>query len=302
MKDKQSMGDSMVEETVGTKDEVRYWLDLIKAMPLLSKKQECDLISKAQKGNVEARNRVLEANLKLVVHVAKKYKNKYYKMCFIDIISGGNLGLFSAIEKFDTTRGLRFSTYAAWWILQGIQREYAIGSCLIRLPDHVVEAVSKYKQEMVGQDEDAEELDEAEWKSRLARQGKTMSSEQYRAVLDYAGLKISSLYTQDEDGEDSCIDHNIDFSQESSVKSDLVYEDLLSKLNEVEKLVIGHLYGLSGYEKLSVVDLAKKMACRADYIEALKTNVLNKFRHLLCREDLVVDGQKQEKEQQVLFF
>ncbi|MES2931046.1 MAG: sigma-70 family RNA polymerase sigma factor [Patescibacteria group bacterium] len=127
-------------------DSIQIYLKEIGQYPLISALDEKDLAKRIEKGDMEAKNLLARANLRLVVSIAKKYVGRSSDLTLLDLIQEGNLGLFKAVEKFDWTKGYKFSTYATWWIRQSITRALADQSRTIRIPVHMVETISKYKQ------------------------------------------------------------------------------------------------------------------------------------------------------------
>ena len=140
------------EPSVHINDPVRMYLKEIGKVDLLSAEEELDLAQRIENGDIEARKKLCEANLRLVVSIAKRYVNR--GMSFLDLIQEGNLGLLKAVEKFDYTKGFKFSTYATWWIRQAITRAIADQARTIRIPVHMVETINKLKrvQRMLIQD------------------------------------------------------------------------------------------------------------------------------------------------------
>jgi RNA polymerase primary sigma factor len=129
-----------------THDSIQMYLKEIGQYPLIHASDERDLARRIEKGDDEAKNLLARANLRLVVSIAKKYVGRSMNLSLLDLIQEGNLGLFKAVEKFDWTKGYKFSTYATWWIRQSITRALADQSRTIRIPVHMVETISKYKQ------------------------------------------------------------------------------------------------------------------------------------------------------------
>ena len=127
-------------------DSIQMYLKEIGQYPLIAASDEKDLARRIEKGDLEAKNLLARANLRLVVSIAKKYVGRSSDLTLLDLIQEGNLGLFKAVEKFDWTKGYKFSTYATWWIRQSITRALADQSRTIRIPVHMVETISKYKQ------------------------------------------------------------------------------------------------------------------------------------------------------------
>lgn len=137
-------GQERLLEGVSTADPIREYLKEIGAIPLLTPEEESDLARRKWEGDAEAGRRLVEANLRLVVSIAKRYTGR--GMSFLDLVQEGNLGLMKAVEKFDYAKGYRLSTYATWWVKQSITRSLADQSRTIRLPVHMVEAVNKVRR------------------------------------------------------------------------------------------------------------------------------------------------------------
>ena len=133
--------DISIPEGISIDDPVRMYLKEIGKVPLLSADEEIDLAQRMEKGDTEAKRRLAEANLRLVVSIAKRYVGR--GMLFLDLIQEGNLGLIKAVEKFDYRKGYKFSTYATWWIRQAITRAIADQARTIRIPVHMVETINK---------------------------------------------------------------------------------------------------------------------------------------------------------------
>src|SRR3989344_7151559 len=127
-------------------DSVQIYLKEIGQYPLLTAAEERDLARRIIEGELDAKNLLARANLRLVVSIAKKYTNRAADLTLLDLIQEGNIGLFKALDKFDWTKGYKFSTYATWWIRQSITRAIADQSRTIRIPVHMVETIAKYKQ------------------------------------------------------------------------------------------------------------------------------------------------------------
>ena len=127
-------------------DSIQMYLKEIGQYPLIHAAEEKDLARRIEAGDIEAKNLLAKANLRLVVSIAKKYVGRSADLTLLDLIQEGNLGLFKAVDKFDWTKGYKFSTYATWWIRQSITRALADQSRTIRVPVHMVETIAKYKQ------------------------------------------------------------------------------------------------------------------------------------------------------------
>jgi len=135
-----------LESEVDTSDSVQMYLREIGRIPLITGDQEKEFARRIEKGDQEAREKLAQANLRLVVSIAKRYVGRSPHLSLLDLIQEGNLGLFKAVEKFDYRRGFKFSTYATWWIRQAITRALADQARTIRIPVHMVETISKYQQ------------------------------------------------------------------------------------------------------------------------------------------------------------
>ena len=142
--EKELQSDILLEENLP--DAVQMYLKAIGKTSLLTSAEEKDLAKRAEKGDEEARQKLIRANLRLVVSIAKRYVNRTPHLSILDLIQEGNIGLSKAVEKFDYRRGFKFSTYATWWIRQAITRALADQSRTIRIPVHMVETISKYTQ------------------------------------------------------------------------------------------------------------------------------------------------------------
>ncbi|QQG42467.1 MAG: sigma-70 family RNA polymerase sigma factor [Candidatus Giovannonibacteria bacterium] len=143
---KKSRRGALAPEDVAASDSVQMYLKEIGRIPLISGDEEKELARKIEAGDEDAKNRLAQANLRLVVSIAKKYVGRTPNLTMLDLIQEGNLGLFRAVEKFDWRKGYKFSTYATWWIRQAITRAIADQGKTIRIPVHMVETISKYQQ------------------------------------------------------------------------------------------------------------------------------------------------------------
>ncbi|MBI2610148.1 RNA polymerase sigma factor RpoD [Candidatus Giovannonibacteria bacterium] len=148
VKEKPKRGEARAEESTDqfTSDSVQMYLREIGRISLIKADEEKELAKRIEKGDEEAKNKLAQANLRLVVSIAKKYVGRSANLTLLDLIQEGNLGLFRAVEKFDWRKGFKFSTYATWWIRQAITRALADQARTIRIPVHMVETISKYQQ------------------------------------------------------------------------------------------------------------------------------------------------------------
>ncbi|MEK7081496.1 MAG: sigma-70 family RNA polymerase sigma factor [Patescibacteria group bacterium] len=144
--EEEAVGKKYYRDEKGGHDSIQMYLKEIGQYPLLSAAEEKELARRIERGEMEAKNLLARANLRLVVSIAKKYVGRSPDLTLLDLIQEGNLGLFRAVDKFDWTKGFKFSTYATWWIRQAITRALADQSRTIRIPVHMVETIAKYKQ------------------------------------------------------------------------------------------------------------------------------------------------------------
>lgn len=268
-------------------DSVTYWLGIIKELPVLTREEERMLLYKAQEGDLVARNRIIECNLRLVVHIAKRYRSKFYKVKFEDLISAGNMGLFKSVKKFDLDKGLKFSTYAAWWIKQSIQRSSINNQGTIRLPVHIYEASSRYKSINMDQGINTEEWSNEDWCKALSQDSVTIREKQFKCIVKYEEAKFSSIFNKSdqEDGADS-----IDMSLEMSVNNEdlevFSFEDILDCLNEEDRFIVSSLFGVDGLARKTVSEVAKELNKTCAYVKEKKEHCLSKLKHLLTSEGL----------------
>ncbi len=198
-KDKKRLDLSDISE-----DSIQMYLREIGKVPLLTKEEELTLARKREKGDRNAEQKLIEANLRLVVSIAKRFVGK--SMTLLDLIQEGNIGLFKAVEKFDPSKGYKFSTYATWWIRQAITRSLADQSRTIRIPVHMVETINKFLQvqRRLIQDLGREPLPE----EIAAEMGETV--EKVRHIINISQETISLETSIGEDEEDSTLEDFIE--------------------------------------------------------------------------------------------
>mgnify|MGYP002284364167 CR=1 FL=1 len=271
--------DLSVPEGVSIEDPVRMYLKEIGKVPLLSAEEEIELAKRMEQGDENAKKRLAEANLRLVVSIAKRYVGR--GMLFLDLIQEGNLGLIKAVEKFDYRKGYKFSTYATWWIRQAITRAIADQARTIRIPVHMVETINKL--------------------IRVSRQllqelGREPTPEEIAAELDMPVervreiLKISqepvSLETPIGEEEDS---HLGDFIQDENVpvpadaaaftllKEQL--DEVLGTLTEREQKVLRLRFGLDDSRARTLEEVGKEFNVTRERIRQIEAKALRKLRH-----------------------
>ena len=271
--------DLSVPEGVSIEDPVRMYLKEIGKVSLLTADEEIELAQRMEKGDENAKKRLAEANLRLVVSIAKRYVGR--GMLFLDLIQEGNLGLIKAVEKFDYRKGYKFSTYATWWIRQAITRAIADQARTIRIPVHMVETINKLirgsrqlRQELGREpspEEIAEEMD--------------MSVDRVREILKISQEPVS-LETPIGEEEDS---HLGDFIQDDNVpvpadaaaftllKEQLI--EVLGTLTEREQKVLRLRFGLDDGRARTLEEVGKEFNVTRERIRQIEAKALRKLRH-----------------------
>ena len=271
--------DLSVPDGVSIEDPVRMYLKEIGKVPLLSAEEEIELAKRMELGDQEAKKRLAEANLRLVVSIAKRYVGR--GMLFLDLIQEGNLGLIKAVEKFDYRKGYKFSTYATWWIRQAITRAIADQARTIRIPVHMVETINKLIRvsrqllQELGREPTPEEI-AAEMK---------MPVERVREILKISQEPVS-LETPIGEEEDS---HLGDFIQDDNVpvpadaaaftllKEQL--EEVLGTLTEREQKVLTLRFGLEDGRARTLEEVGKEFNVTRERIRQIEAKALRKLRH-----------------------
>ena len=270
--------DSMVD-SYSTDDPVRMYLKEIGKVSLLTQEEEIELAVRMSQGDEEAKRRMAEANLRLVVSIAKRYVGR--GMLFLDLIQEGNLGLIKAVEKFDYTKGYKFSTYATWWIRQAITRAIADQARTIRIPVHMVETINKVIRvsrqllQSLGHDPSPEEIS--------AEMG--MPVDKVREILKIAQEPVS-LETPIGEEEDS---HLGDFipdegaSEPSEAASFTLLQeqlvDVLSTLTPREEKVLKLRFGIEDGRPRTLEEVGKEFNVTRERIRQIEAKALRKLRH-----------------------
>ena len=271
--------DLSVPEGVSLEDPVRMYLKEIGKIPLLGMEDEVELAKKMELGDPEARKRLAESNLRLVVSIAKRYVGR--GMQFLDLIQEGNLGLIKAVEKFDYTKGYKFSTYATWWIRQAITRAIADQARTIRIPVHMVETINRLVRTS---------------RQLLQELGREPTTEEIAARLDLPVERVSeimkmsqepvSLETPIGEEEDS---HLGDFIQDDNVlvpqdaaAFTLLHEQLMEvllTLTEREQKVLRLRFGLDDGRPRTLEEVGKQFNVTRERIRQIEAKALRKLRH-----------------------
>ena len=271
--------DLSVPEGVSIEDPVRMYLKEIGKVPLLSAEEEIELAKKMEQGDENAKKRLAEANLRLVVSIAKRYVGR--GMLFLDLIQEGNLGLIKSVEKFDYRKGYKFSTYATWWIRQAITRAIADQARTIRIPVHMVETINKLIRvsrqllQELGREPTPEEIAEE----------MDMPVDRVREILKISQEPVS-LETPIGEEEDS---HLGDFIQDDNVpvpadaaaftllKEQLV--EVLGTLTEREQKVLRLRFGLDDGRARTLEEVGKEFNVTRERIRQIEAKALRKLRH-----------------------
>ena len=266
-------------EGIGTEDPVRMYLKEIGTVPLLSAEEEIRLAKRKAEGDVNAKERLIEANLRLVVSIAKRYVGR--GMQFLDLIQEGNLGLIKAVEKYDYSKGFKFSTYATWWIRQAITRAIADQARTIRIPVHMVETInrlirtSRQLLQELGREPTPEEIAEK----------MEMPVERVREIMKISQDPVS-LETPIGEEEDS---HLGDFIQDDHVQVPvdaatytLLHEQLmevLDTLTEREQKVLRLRFGLDDGRPRTLEEVGRQFNVTRERIRQIEAKALRKLRH-----------------------
>ena len=266
-------------DTFSTDDPVRMYLKEIGKIPLLTPEEEMNLAMQMAEGSEEAKRRMAEANLRLVVSIAKRYVGR--GLLFLDLIQEGNLGLIKAVEKFDYTKGYKFSTYATWWIRQAITRAIADQARTIRIPVHMVETINKViriSRQLL------QELGHEPTPEEIAKEMQ-MPVEKVRDILKIAQEPVS-LETPIGEEEDSHLGDFIpdeDASEPAEAASfSLLREqlmDVLDTLTPREKKVLELRFGLADGRTRTLEEVGKEFKVTRERIRQIEAKALRKLRH-----------------------
>lgn len=271
--------DDSIAKELTINDPVRMYLKEIGKISLLSLDEETELSKKIAEGDEMAKNRLAESNLRLVVSIAKRYVGR--GMLFLDLIQEGNIGLMKAVEKFDATKGYKFSTYATWWIRQAITRAIADQARTIRVPVHMVETINKLSrfQRQLTLELNREPTDE-----ELAEK-MNMSPEKIREVIKIAQDPVS-LETPIGEEEDSHLGDFVPDESNMSPEDFTVHEmlkeeisDVLLTLTEREEQVLRLRFGLDDGSSKTLEEVGQMFGVTRERIRQIEAKALRKLRH-----------------------
>lgn len=260
-------------------DPVRMYLKEIGKVPLLSAEQEIILAQRMQDGDQEAKKKLAEANLRLVVSIAKRYVGR--GMLFLDLIQEGNLGLIKAVEKFDYTKGFKFSTYATWWIRQAITRAIADQARTIRIPVHMVETINKLMRvsrqllQELGRDPQSEEI--------AKRMDMPVAKVREIMKISQEPVSLETPIGEEEDSHlgDFIPDDDIPVPAEAAaftlLKEQLI--EVLDTLTEREQKVLRLRFGLDDGRARTLEEVGKEFSVTRERIRQIEAKALRKLRH-----------------------
>lgn len=271
----------------GSSDPVRMYLKEIGRIPLLNREEEIRLAQQAESGDLVAKDKLTAANLRLVVSIAKKYIGR--GMTFLDLIQEGNKGLIRAVEKYDWTKGFKFSTYATWWIRQAITRAIADQARTIRIPVHMVETINKLMRtarklmQDLGREPTPEEIGEV----------MEMDPDKVREILKIS-QNTTSLENPVGDSEDDSVlgDFIADDRQTSpydATSAQMLRENIgevLGALSDREARVLKMRFGLNGGKAMTLEEVGQKFGVTRERIRQIEAKALRKLRHPSRRKRL----------------
>jgi RNA polymerase nonessential primary-like sigma factor len=277
-------------DVAGQMDATRLYLSEIGSSKLLTAEEEVYFARLAQKGDIKARQRMIESNLRLVVKIARRYMNR--GLALLDLIEEGNLGLIRAVEKFDPERGFRFSTYATWWIRQTIERAIMNQTRTIRLPIHVVKEINVYLR---AARKLAQTLDHEPSPEEIA----TLLEKPLDEVKRMLGLneRITSVDTPfGKDADKPLLDTIPDRQMEDpsdSLQSEGVNANLdywLNKLNDKQREVVERRFGLHGYENSTLEQVANELGVTRERVRQIQMDALKRLRVILEKDGFSIDA------------
>jgi RNA polymerase primary sigma factor len=261
-------------------DAVQMYLKEIGKTPLLTKDEERELSKRAEKGDEDARQKLMKANLRLVVSIAKRYVNRTPHLSILDLVQEGNIGLSRAVEKFDYRRGFKFSTYATWWIRQAITRALADQSRTVRIPVHMVETISKYTQarrqliQELGRDPLAEEV--------AAEMGIDVEKVRHIQKISQEVLSIEMPVGDEDDStlSDFIPDEKNPTPAQSTARAmvrDLIKEIMID-LSEREQQILKMRFGLDDGVSHTLEEVGKAFGVTRERIRQIEAKALDKIR------------------------
>ncbi|KHD05144.1 hypothetical protein PN36_05565 [Candidatus Thiomargarita nelsonii] len=267
---------------------IRLYLNEIGLYSLLSAKEEIEYARRVQQGDEKARHRMIEANLRLVVNIARKYMNR--GLALLDLIEEGNLGLMRAVEKFDPEKGFRFSTYATWWIKQTMNRAIMNQNRTIRLPIHVLKEINACLRAFRSLSQTLEH----EPKPKEVAQILDKSPEEVEKFL-LLNQRVTSMDTPCINAPDNALIDSIDdefnpdpmlLLQDEDQKKEL--QLCLSKLNDKQRIVIERRFGLGDREEATLEEVGKELGMTRERVRQIQITALKRLHEILTEQGLSV--------------
>lgn len=271
--------DATVPKSLPTDDAVRMYLKEIGKVPLLTGTEERELAIRMEQGDEEAKKKLCESNLRLVVSIAKRYLNR--GLSFLDLIQEGNLGLIKAVDKFDYTKGYKFSTYATWWIRQAITRSIADQARTIRIPVHMVETINKLIRisrqllQELGREPTSEEI--------AKEMGITVEKVREIKKISQDPVSLETPIGEEEDSHlgdfipDDDVPAPVEAAAYSMLKEQLM--EVLDTLSEREKKVLMLRFGLEDGRPRTLEEVGKEFNVTRERIRQIEAKALRKLRH-----------------------
>lgn len=271
--------DATVPKSLPTDDAVRMYLKEIGKVPLLTGEQERELAIRMEQGDEDAKKKLCESNLRLVVSIAKRYLNR--GLSFLDLIQEGNLGLIKAVDKFDYTKGYKFSTYATWWIRQAITRSIADQARTIRIPVHMVETINKLIRisrqllQELGREPTSEEI--------AKEMGITVEKVREIKKISQDPVSLETPIGEEEDSHlgdfipDDDVPAPVEAAAYSMLKEQLM--EVLDTLSEREKKVLMLRFGLEDGRPRTLEEVGKEFNVTRERIRQIEAKALRKLRH-----------------------
>ncbi|MEA2020652.1 MAG: RNA polymerase sigma factor RpoD [Patescibacteria group bacterium] len=261
-------------------DPVKMYLREIGRIPLLTAEEEVELSKRVEKGDEEARKHLTQANLRLVVSIAKKYTGR--GLSFLDLIQEGNIGLMRAVEKFDWRKGYKFSTYATWWIRQGVTRAIADQARTIRIPVHMIETINKYKKVARKLEQ---ELDREPEPEEVAAEMEDVDIEKARQIERIRRRPASIEAPVGEEGDsrlkdflpDETVISPEDVTSQSLLKDKI--REVLSTLDPRERKVLEFRFGLEDGKPRTLEEVGKEFDVTRERIRQIEAKALRRLRH-----------------------
>jgi RNA polymerase nonessential primary-like sigma factor len=271
-------------------DVTQLYLNEIGANPLLTAAEELEIARRVRMGDFDARQTMIERNLRLVVNIAKHYLNRGIPL--LDLVEEGNLGLMHALEKFDPERGFRFSTYATWWIRQNIERAIMNQSRTIRLPVHVVKELNQVLRAQ--RHIEANSNGESSFEQIADRLGKTI--EDVRSILALSEHTASLDAPLDIDptlsiGESLADEHQASaYAQIHGSEVESLVREWITMLSDKQRMVIRHRYGIDECELLTLEELAARLELTRERVRQIQLEALGQLRRILKRHGISRDA------------